>query len=65
MEMNTHNDITFLGIPSTIVSWMAYLNVVDVNPLVNFVVSIFSLVWLSIQIYSWTEKRIKDKRNGS
>jgi len=63
--MNTHNDITFLGVPSTIVSWMAYLNVVQVNPLVNFVVSIFSLVWLSIQIYSWTEKRIKEKRNGS
>jgi hypothetical protein len=63
--MSTHNDITFLGVPSTIVSWMAYLNIVDVNPLVNFVVSIFSLVWLSIQIYSWTEKRIKEKRNGS
>jgi formate hydrogenlyase subunit 3/multisubunit Na+/H+ antiporter MnhD subunit len=63
--MSTHNDITFLGIPSTIVSWMAYLNIVEINPLVNFVVSIFSLVWLSIQIYSWTEKRIKEKRNGS
>jgi formate hydrogenlyase subunit 3/multisubunit Na+/H+ antiporter MnhD subunit len=63
--MSTHNDITFLGVPSTIVSWMAYLNIVQVNPLVNFVVSIFSLVWLSIQIYSWTEKRIKEKRNGS
>jgi hypothetical protein len=63
--MNDHNDITFLGVPSTILSWMAYLNIVDVNPLVNFVVSIFSLVWLSIQIYSWIEKRVKDKANGS
>ena len=63
--MNAHNDITFLGVPSTIVSWMAYLNIVDINPLVNFVVSIFSLVWLSIQIYSWAEKRIIEKRNGS
>lgn len=63
--MSTHNDITFLGVPSTIISWMAYLNIVDVNPLVNFVVSIFSLVWLSIQIYSWAEKRVKEKRNGS
>jgi hypothetical protein len=63
--MNDHNDITFLGVPSTILSWMAYLNIVDVNPLVNFVVSIFSLVWLSIQIYSWIEKRVKDKTNGS
>ena len=63
--MNAHNDITFLGVPSTIVSWMAYLNIVDINPLVNFVVSIFSLTWLSIQIYSWIEKRIKDRKNGS
>jgi hypothetical protein len=63
--MNDHNDITFLGVPSTVLSWMAYLNIVDVNPLVNFVVSIFSLVWLSIQIYSWIEKRVKDKTNGS
>jgi len=63
--MNAHNDITFLGVPSTIVSWMAFLNIVNINPFVNFVVSIFSLVWLFIQIYSWTEKRIKEKRNGS
>lgn len=63
--MSSHNDITFLGIPSTLVSWMAYLNIVDVNPLINFVVSIFSTVWLSMQIYGWIEKRIKDKHNGS
>ena len=63
--MGEHNDISFLGVPSTILSWMAYLNIVDVNPLVNFVVSIFSLTWLSIQIYSWIEKRVKDKANGS
>lgn len=63
--MGAHNDITFLGIPSTLVSWMAYLNIVDVNPLINFVVSIFSTVWLSMQIYGWIEKRIKDKYNGS
>lgn len=63
--MGAHNDITFLGIPSTLVSWMAYLNIVDINPLINFVVSIFSAVWLSMQIYGWIEKRVKDKYNGS
>lgn len=63
--MGAHNDITFLGIPSTLVSWMAYLNIVDINPLINFVVSIFSTVWLSMQIYGWIEKRVKDKYNGS
>lgn len=63
--MNTSSDVTFLGVPSTILSWMAYLNIVDVNPLINFVVSIFSLAWLSLQIYGWIEKRLKDKKYGS
>jgi len=63
--MNINSDVTFLGVPSTIISWMAYLNIVDINPLINFVVSIFSTVWLSMQIYGWIEKRIKDKHNGS
>ena len=63
--MSSHNDITFLGIPSTLVSWLAYLNIVDINPLINFVVSIFSLTWLSMQIYGWIEKRVKENKNGS
>lgn len=63
--MNTGSDVTFIGVPSTILSWLAYLNVVHINPLVNFVVSIFSLTWLSLQIYGWVEKRIKDKKYGS
>lgn len=63
--MNTSTDVTFIGIPSTVISWMAYLNLVDINPLINFVVSIFSVTWLFLQIYGWIEKRIKDRTNGS
>jgi hypothetical protein len=63
--MNASTDVTFIGIPSTVISWMAYLNLVDINPLINFVVSIFSVTWLSLQIYGWIEKRIKDRTNGS
>lgn len=63
--MNASTDVTFIGLPSTIISWMAFLNIVQVNPFVNFMVSIFSITWLSLQIYGWVEKRIKDKKNGS
>jgi len=63
--MNASTDATFIGMPSTIISWMAYLNIVQVNPVVNFIVSIFSITWLSLQIYGWIEKRIKERRNGS
>jgi hypothetical protein len=63
--MNASTDATFIGIPSTVISWMAFLNIVEVNPVVNFIVSIFSITWLSLQIYGWVEKRIKEKKYGS
>lgn len=63
--MDANSEVTIIGIPSTIISWMAYLNIVEVNPIVNFIVSIFSITWLSLQIYGWIEKRIKERKNGS
>ena len=63
--MNASTDVTIIGLPSTIISWMAFLNIVQVNPFVNFIVSIFSITWLSLQIYGWIEKRIKERKYGS
>jgi hypothetical protein len=63
--MDSNSEVTIIGIPSTIISWLAYLNIVQVNPIVNFIVSIFSITWLSLQIYGWIEKRIKERKNGS
>jgi hypothetical protein len=57
-----NQDFDILGIPSTIMTWLFFFDVVKINPLVTFFVSIMSLVWLSLQIYGWIEKRIN--KNG-
>jgi hypothetical protein len=59
-----NNELDFLGIPSTILSWLAFFNVVSISPILNGLVSTMSLIWLSLQIYSWVEKRIKARKNG-
>jgi p-aminobenzoyl-glutamate transporter AbgT len=61
--MDNH-EFDFLGIPSTILSWLAFFNLVSISPILNGLVSIMSLVWLSMQIYGWVEKRIKAYKNG-
>lgn len=60
--MNNH-DFDFLGIPSTILSWLAFFQLIEISPILNVAVSILSITWLSMQIYGWVEKRIKDKKN--
>ena len=62
--MDNH-ELDFLGIPSTLLSWMAFFEVVSISPILNIGVSLLSISWLSLQIYGWVEKRIKDKKNGS
>lgn len=54
-----NNDLDIVGFPSTIMTWLVVFDIVKINPLVTFFVSIMSLVWLSLQIYGWIEKRIK------
>ncbi len=58
-----NQDLDILGFPSTVMTWLVVFDLVKINPLVTFIVSIMSLVWLSLQIYGWFEKRIK--KNGS
>jgi hypothetical protein len=57
-----NQDLDIVGFPSTVMTWLVVFDVVKINPLVTFIVSIMSLVWLSLQIYGWIEKRIK--KNG-
>lgn len=64
MQLASH-DMDFVGIPATILSWLSLFEVVKMNPMLDFAVSIFSIVWLSVQIFGWFEKRIKSKKNAS
>jgi len=58
-----NQDLDILGVPSTVMTWLVVFDLLKINPLVTFIVSLMSLVWLSSQIYGWFEKRIKN--NGS
>jgi hypothetical protein len=57
-------DLTLVGFPATILAWLNMFNLININPLLDFAVSMVSLVWLSIQIYGWIEKRIKSYKNA-
>ena len=55
-----NQDLDILGVPSTVMTWLVVFDLLKINPLVTFIVSLMSLVWLSLQIYGWFEKRIKN-----
>ena len=59
------NDMDFVGIPATVLSWLSLFEVVKMNPMLDLLVSIFSITWLGIQIFGWLEKRFKSKKNAS
>lgn len=60
----TNHDLDFVGVPSTILSWMAFFELVSISPVLNVGVSLMSIAWLSMQMYSWVEKRVKEKKHG-
>ena len=61
---NPSSDLTLVGFPATILAWMNMFQLINFNPMLDFIVSMVSLVWLSMQIYGWIEKRIKAKRHA-
>lgn len=60
----TNHDLDFVGVPSTILSWMAFFELVSISPVLNVGVSLMSIAWLSMQMYGWIEKRVKGKKHG-
>lgn len=59
------NDMDFLGVPATVLSWLSLFEVIKMNPMLDLMVSIFSIVWLGIQIFGWVEKRYKSRKDAS
>lgn len=61
--MQGHNDFSgsggFIGIPATILTWLNFIKLVELTPMLQFCVTTLSLVWLVIQISSWANKTLK------
>lgn len=50
-----------VGIPATILTWLNYMNIMALTPILQFLVTFLSLVWLCIQIGGWISKKLKKK----
>jgi hypothetical protein len=57
------NEISSVGIASTAISWLSFMEVVKVSPYTQLIVNILSIIWLSLQIYNFVKtKIIKSKK---
>ena len=63
--MNPHQELGVIGLPATIITWLTMLDIMTLTPIATLVASSLSTIWLSLQIYGWIEKRIKNKKNVS
>ena len=51
----------FIGIPATVLTWLNYMSIMKLTPMLQFFVTLLSFVWLVIQIGGWVSKKLKKK----
>jgi hypothetical protein len=51
----------FVGIPATVLTWLNYMSIMKLTPILQFFVTLLSFVWLCIQIGGWVSKKLKKK----
>lgn len=62
-SISDSSEISSVGIASTVISWLSFMDVVKVSPYTQLVVNILSMIWLSLQIYNFVKtKVIKSKK---
>lgn len=56
-------EISSVGLASTAISWLSFMDFVKVSPYTQIIVNILSIIWLSLQIYNFVKtKIIKSKK---
>ena len=62
-NISTSTEISSVGLASTAISWLSFMEVVKVSPYTQLIVNILSIIWLSLQIYNFVKtKVIKSKK---
>lgn len=51
-------EISSVGLASTAISWLSFMEVVKVSPYTQLIVNILSIIWLSLQIYNFVNTKI-------
>ena len=54
-------EISSVGVASTAISWLSFMEVVKVSPYTQLIVNILSIIWLSLQIYNFVKKKLISK----
>ena len=50
--------VSSVGVASTAISWLSFMEVVKVSPYTQLIVNILSIIWLSLQIYNFVNTKI-------
>ena len=60
------NDFTPLGVVTMAISWLNILGIVVLNPLLQTIVYLMTIIWLGMQMYGFIKKHfLKHKSNGN
>lgn len=57
-SISDSTEISSVGLASTAISWLSFMEVVKVSPYTQLVVNILSIIWLSLQIYNFVNTKI-------
>ena len=62
-NISSSTEISSVGLASTAISWLSFIDLVKVSPYTQIAVNILSIIWLSLQIYNFVKtKIIKSKK---
>ena len=61
-NISSSTEISSVGLASTAISWLSFMDVVKVSPYTQLIVNILSMVWLSLQIYNFVKTKILKKK---
>ena len=61
-NISDSTEISSVGIASTVISWLSFMDVVKVSPYTQLIVNILSMIWLSLQIYNFVKTKVVKKK---
>ena len=61
-NISDSSEISSVGIASTVISWLSFMDVVKVSPYTQLIVNILSMIWLSMQIYNFVNSKVVKKK---
>jgi len=57
-SITNSTEISSVGLASTAISWLSFIDIVKVSPYTQLAVNILSVIWLSLQIYNFVNMKI-------